>query len=197
MAARLSGVAVFYATAGGVLLWSGIKGQTIGETVRAVTSGSSSALSAQGSETVGTPTLENTGTGTDTSGAPAHTASGDTAAHTASAKAAQALAQSMAFASGHVSWITGQQWKDWVSLWNQESGWSSTAQNPSSGALGIAQALGHGGNGTAGKYGNEYPSQAANDGDAASQIAWGISYIAQRYGSPSAAWAHEVANGWY
>jgi hypothetical protein len=29
------------------------------------------------------------------------------------------------------------------------------------------------------------------------QVAWGLSYIAERYGSPMAAWAHETQVGWY
>jgi hypothetical protein len=32
---------------------------------------------------------------------------------------------------------------------------------------------------------------------AATQIRWGLAYIKGRYGSPSKAWAHEQANGWY
>jgi CTP synthase len=33
--------------------------------------------------------------------------------------------------------------------------------------------------------------------DTAVQIDWGLSYIAQRYGSPSAAWQHSEQTGWY
>jgi hypothetical protein len=79
-----------------------------------------------------------------------------------------------------------------VSLWNRESGWSNTAENPSSGAYGIAQALGHGPT-------NQYPAGPANPpvSSASAQIAWGLSYIKQTYGSPSAAWAHEESEGWY
>jgi hypothetical protein len=55
--------------------------------------------------------------------------------------------------------------------------------NPSSGAYGIPQSLGHG-----------HPYAL---GDYKNQIIWGLNYIRQRYGSPSAAWAHEVANNWY
>lgn len=50
----VSGVAVFYATAGGVLLWSGFKGQTLAQTVKAVTGGNSAALAAQGGEGITT-----------------------------------------------------------------------------------------------------------------------------------------------
>ena len=51
-----------------------------------------------------------------------------------------ALGQQMAAQAG---W-TGPEWNclDW--LWNRESGWTRKAENPKSGAYGIAQALGHG-----------------------------------------------------
>lgn len=123
---------------------------------------------------------------------------GDTSAHSHTAAQNQNLAR-LSASVGHPTWIVGQEWQDWVSLWNQESGWDNLALNSNGGAFGIAQALGHGLPGTAGKYGNQYPSRAANDGDALAQIQWGISYIAQQYGSPSAAWAHEMSTSphWY
>ena len=31
----------------------------------------------------------------------------------------------------------------------------------------------------------------------ATQIEWGLGYIADRYGSPCGAWGHSQANGWY
>jgi TP901 family phage tail tape measure protein len=74
------------------------------------------------------------------------------------------------------------QWPYLNALWTRESGWSDTAVNPTSGAAGIAQSLGHG---------------PVALGDAAGQIAWGLGYIRQRYGSPGAAWGHEEADGWY
>jgi hypothetical protein len=74
-------------------------------------------------------------------------------------------------------------------LWERESGWNRFALNPSSGAYGIAQALPP----------TKYPpaGQAAGGSSAAAQIAWGESYIAQRYGTPAGAWAHELSAGWY
>jgi hypothetical protein len=93
-----------------------------------------------------------------------------------------------------------------IALWTRESGWSPQARNPTSGALGIAQALGHGGQDTAGTLGNEYGAQygltadqakAANSGNALQQIRWGLGYIKDRYGSPAAAEAHETSIGWY
>nr|WP_040688812.1 lytic transglycosylase domain-containing protein [Nocardiopsis lucentensis] len=73
-------------------------------------------------------------------------------------------------------------------LWEKESNWNHTAQNPSSGAYGIPQA---------------YPGDrmASHGGDwrtnPATQIAWGIDYIKGTYGTPCEAWAHSQANGWY
>lgn len=94
-----------------------------------------------------------------------------------------------------------------VDLWNRESSWSATARNPTSGAFGIAQALGHGtGCSRASDGTNEYGPQyglscsdaaSANGGSALQQIRWGLGYIRSRYGTPAAAWLHEQQFGWY
>ena len=73
-------------------------------------------------------------------------------------------------------------------LWEHESGWSVAAENPSSGAYGIPQAL--------------PAAQMASAGadwqtNAATQIRWGLTYIQGRYGSPCGAWGHEEADNWY
>lgn len=102
-----------------------------------------------------------------------------------SAAANQATAKQLATNMGHSDWTTGQEWSDWVALWNQESGWSITAANPTSDARGIAQNI------------NGYNNTDYKQGDAVSQITWGINYIAGRYGNPSVAEAHEKANNWY
>jgi TP901 family phage tail tape measure protein len=73
-------------------------------------------------------------------------------------------------------------------LWTRESGWKQYADNPGSSAYGIPQALPGTKMGTFGKDWRTNP---------ATQIAWGLSYIANRYGSPSAAWSHEQKVGWY
>jgi hypothetical protein len=73
-------------------------------------------------------------------------------------------------------------------LWNEESGWNVTAENPSSGAYGIPQAL----------PGSRMASAGPDwQTDATTQIMWGLEYIQSTYGSPCAAWAHEEADGWY
>jgi hypothetical protein len=35
------------------------------------------------------------------------------------------------------------------------------------------------------------------ESSARTQIRWGLRYIKGRYGSPHAAWEHELAAGWY
>jgi hypothetical protein len=75
-----------------------------------------------------------------------------------------------------------------VSLWNRESGWSLHAANSSSGAYGIPQAL------PGSKMASAGPDWRNN---AATQIRWGLGYIADRYGTPCGAWGHSQATGWY
>jgi hypothetical protein len=73
-------------------------------------------------------------------------------------------------------------------LWERESGWSVTAENPTSGAYGIPQSL----------PASQMSSAGADwQTDAATQIRWGLTYIQGRYGSPCGAWAHEESDGWY
>jgi hypothetical protein len=110
-----------------------------------------------------------------------------------------------AAASSH-GWGKGTQWNALTHLIAQESGGNATARNPSSGALGIAQALGHGTSCSGGTLGNEYGPQygltcaqakAANSGNATQQLRWMLGYIKSRYGSPAVAWQHETQNNWY
>jgi len=73
-------------------------------------------------------------------------------------------------------------------LWDRESGWNPAATNPISGAFGIPQAL------PAVKMASAGLDWAT---DPYTQIIWGIGYIEATYGTPQAAWAHELAYGWY
>jgi hypothetical protein len=107
------------------------------------------------------------------------TGGGSMAASSASAAHAQAYAMSRL---GVFGWGPDQM-TPLIKLWNQESGWNPWAVNPSSGAYGIPQSLGHG-----------HPYDL---GDDVAQINWGLPYIGVRYGSPAAAWAHEQAFNWY
>jgi hypothetical protein len=73
-------------------------------------------------------------------------------------------------------------------LWKKESGWNPKAANPSSGAYGIPQAL----------PGKKMASAGADwKSNPATQIKWGLGYIAGRYGNPCGAWSHSQSRGWY
>lgn len=75
-----------------------------------------------------------------------------------------------------------------VPLWDHESGWSTSASNPSSGAYGIPQAL----------PGDKMASAGSDwQNNAATQISWGLGYIADRYGDPCGAWGFWQSNNWY
>jgi hypothetical protein len=112
----------------------------------------------------------------------------DTATTTTTAAAPSGSAQQVAeqMLSGF-AWSSSQ-FSCLDPLWAQESGWSVTAENPSSGAYGIPQAL----------PGSKMASAGADwESDAATQIRWGLTYIQSLYGSPCGAWDHEEADGWY
>jgi len=131
---------------------------------------------------VGTGTADAASTdtaGTD-SGSTTATASGDGT----TAASAQSIAQSMMSSYG---WDDSQ-FSCLVSLWNRESGWNYLAQNPSSGAYGIPQAL------PGSKMSSVASDWATNP---TTQIKWGLGYISGRYGTPCSAWAHSESTGWY
>lgn len=94
----------------------------------------------------------------------------------ATSGANQALGKKMMMAAG---WGPDQ-WPMLKTLWNNESGWRTNALNPSSGAYGIPQAL------PAAKMESAGPDWLSNP---ATQIAWGLGYIQQRYGTPGMALA--------
>jgi uncharacterized protein YabE (DUF348 family) len=75
-----------------------------------------------------------------------------------------------------------------VALWERESGWRVNAQNRSSGAYGIPQAL----------PGSKMASAGADwQTNPATQIKWGLGYISGRYKTPCGAWAAFQQKGWY
>jgi hypothetical protein len=93
---------------------------------------------------------------------------------------AQALLPEFGFSSDQFSCLD--------SLWTKESGWNPAADNPTSSAYGIPQAL----------PGEKMASAGADWAtNPATQIRWGLGYIADVYGSPCSAWAHSQANNWY
>jgi hypothetical protein len=103
---------------------------------------------------------------------------------TADPGSAQAIAHGMVLSRG---WGEDQ-FSCLVALWKKESGWRVNAENKSSGAYGIPQALPGSKMGTAGS------DWATNP---ATQITWGLGYISGRYGTPCGAWSHSQAKNWY
>jgi hypothetical protein len=128
-------------------------------------------------------------------------AAADAAAQQAAAVAAEAAAQAQAAAnSPDAARDTARQmaasqygWGDAQfecldSLWTKESGWNYQAYNPGGGATGIPQALP---GSKMASFGDDWQTNAAT------QIAWGLDYIARGYGTPCAAWTHSQSVNWY
>ncbi|WP_370618130.1 lytic transglycosylase domain-containing protein [Mumia sp. Pv 4-285] len=73
-------------------------------------------------------------------------------------------------------------------LWVGESNWRWNADNPTSSAYGIPQAL----------PGSKMASAGADwETNPATQIKWGLGYIKDVYGTPCAAQSFKQGNGWY
>ena len=83
---------------------------------------------------------------------------------------------------------TEQDFQNLVLLWNRESGWRWNADNPTSDAYGIPQAL------PGSKMASAGSDWATNP---KTQVDWGLKYIQQRYGSPTAAINFWNAHNWY
>ena len=169
----VNGLAVAATGAGVLLVWSGVKGASVTGSLRSLLSGH---------QPSGAPTAAATAAtaGAGGSGGPAAPAnvSGNTA-----------LARLLAATYG---WGTGSEWNALYNLWTRESGFNNRAQNPSSGAYGIPQALPYTKMPRA-----AWPPSAGGSASASAQINWGLAYIRERYGRPTAAWAHENSAGWY
>ncbi len=85
---------------------------------------------------------------------------------------------------------TGVEWLCLDNLFERESGWRTNADNPSSSAYGIPQAL----------PGSKMASAGADWlTNPATQITWGLGYIKGRYGTPCGAWGKfsERSPHWY
>jgi len=86
--------------------------------------------------------------------------------------------------------LPGYGWADQFScldsLWVSESNWRVDADNPTSSAYGIPQAL---------TQLHDLPAGYMTD--PAVQIRWGLDYIQDSYGSPCSAWSFKQGNNWY
>ncbi|MDD7384024.1 MAG: G5 domain-containing protein [Actinomycetaceae bacterium] len=132
---------------------------------------------------VGTKSAESAGSG-EGAGSGSLAGAAGSSAKVVPAGTAQQIAHSMVLARG---WSEAD-FAALVKLWNRESGWQTTAANPTSSAYGIPQAL----------PGSKMASAGADwRTNPVTQIKWGLNYIAGRYGSPRAALAHSNSIGWY
>ena len=75
---------------------------------------------------------------------------------------------------------SNHEWNSLFTLWNKESRWDYTANNPRSTAFGIPQMI-------------DMPENT----HMVKKIDLGLKYIQHRYGSPSRALAFHKVNGWY
>jgi hypothetical protein len=115
--------------------------------------------------------------------AAAKAAAAKTVASTQSSSPEQVAQQML----GRFGW-SANQFRCLYPLWEHESGWNPSAENPGSGAYGIPQSL----------PGSQMASAGADwQTNVATQIKWGLTYIQGRYGSPCGAWAHEQSSNWY
>lgn len=161
---------------GGVILMTGLSGKSIGQVINGQFS-----LSGFGA-TPGSSLADNSGSsGTG----PSTVGSGSAAVdiHGTGQVTPQLLQQ-----VGAPHGWSGQEIADWNQVISMESGGNPHAVNPSSGAAGIAQFI----NGF-----SEYFTYGGNPNTVQGQLTAMANYIKQRYGSPSAALAHEQQFHWY
>ncbi|WP_449658051.1 aggregation-promoting factor C-terminal-like domain-containing protein [Streptomyces lonegramiae] len=84
--------------------------------------------------------------------------------------------------------VPADQFQCFSNIVNHESTWNYRAENPSSGAYGLVQAL----------PGTKMASAGADwRTNPATQIKWGLGYMNDRYGSPCGAWSFWQANNYY
>lgn len=175
MTGKVDGVGIALTGVGAVLVYSGIRGYSVSAILTNAVTGRPLNTNVGVTSPVSTTTTTDV---TDSNGVGAVPVGGN-----------QALGEELA--SSMYGW-EGSEWTALQSLWNQESSWSNTAKNPTSGAYGIPQALPYTKMPKA-----AWPASAGGTSDATTQIKWGLTYIKGRYGNPSVAWQHEQANSWY
>lgn len=188
-APHINGFTVAYTAVGGVILWSGVKGTTLSTTFKGLLSGQAPSQNQEPILPGAVPTSDTSSTN-GTGSQPTPTGTG---------------AVALKNAAKLYGWDTGSEWQALNNVEMREAGYSTNATNPQSGALGLAQALGHGTSTTGGSLGNEYggyglsdaQAKAANSGNAGAQALWMVNYIKATYGDPIGAWQHEQSAGWY
>lgn len=184
----VNGPALATMTIGSLFLYSAVKGKSILSSTQAIITGQSPQTVAQTNPIASNTPLDSGGN-----------ASGTPVSNNGPAK------QILQKTASQFGWGSGAQWTALDAVEMEEAKYQPDVKNGSSGALGLAQALGHGNANTAGSLGNEYggyglsdaQAKAANSGDAAMQSLWMCNYIKQTYGNPVNAQAFHLANGYY
>lgn len=166
----LRGLPLALIAGGGVLIYSGVQNVTLAQVLGAAAKGTAPPIGP--GQTVNTPQTAQSGTAaqqlslsTPGGGPPAQN---------------RALGRLMA---GGYGWAAGDNWAALDHGWGVlESGWSNVAQNGTfpDGAYGIPQA--HPGNKMPQAA---WPKSAGGSSSAVAQIAWGLRYIRDTYGSPA------------
>jgi hypothetical protein len=173
----ISGIGIAAVFAGGILVWSGVKGFSVSGVFRDLISGKQPAKLQQTTQVTTSGLFGGLLGGLN----PTKLVSTTTGGVGGTNAQNKALAQRMAAQYG---WNTGPEWDAINAIVMAESGWSDTIKNPTSDASGIAQNISG--------FGPGYQS-----GNAPQQIAWLFQYIKSRYGTPTAAWQFHLAHGWY
>jgi hypothetical protein len=196
MSSRVDGIAAASVGTGVLLLWSAVQNRTITSTLQDIVRGQK-----------------------PTPGPPQQLVTSPTSSPTSSPTASQPFSGAISGANASIAvgplktyataLLAAHGWPGQFGSFNaivmSESDWNPHIKNPSSGAYGIAQALGHGNANTAGSESNMYggyglsdtAARQANSGNGYVQLQWMVNYIASRYGSPDAAWAYHQANNSY
>lgn len=197
----INGVAVGITVTGAVFLYSGLTNKSVLSVIQNVITGKTPET-AKASAEASTQTAE-------ASAAPLTSTSGTTSASYITSSdvsgggSGQTALQQAATAKG---WGSGAEWTALEAIENQEAGFNPTATNPTSGAYGMAQSLGHSFAGGPAPNGvNEYggygltasQSEQASMGDPTYQAIWMVNYIASRYGDPIAGEQFHLANNYY
>lgn len=197
----MNGKAIAAVAVGGLFAYGGFRGYSILKLVQNVIQGKPPN---QGQNAQALLLSSNSGKNSAASSTTSSTSSGGSGATPVSGNGnnEQILQQT----AQQFGWGSGAEWAALQAIEGQEDGSASTTiKNPTSGALGMAQALGHGTTSTAGSLGNEYggygltdsQAQQANSGSAPMQALWMCNYIKDTYGDPIKAEQFHLANGYY
>jgi hypothetical protein len=163
---------------GAILVWSGISGKKWSVVLKDLVAGKSPKSAPS------TPIFDPYPASTISGVTSTNPFTGNTGPISSSNAKNEGIVKSAASGKG---WGSGAQWSALVALLTRESGFQNNAQNPTSTAFGLFQFL------DTTWAGFTYGKTA----DPAKQSVDGMEYIAQRYGDPINALAHENAYGWY